>query len=196
MTKYLTILLAASLLFSSCKLFKKDRQETVEVPAPVPPDEPKEIVVIDAPDPVDDTVPYVEDLKEKMKKASFSLSYERTPCFGRCPVFTFSIDSDGSCLYHGKNFVDNIGWYEGKLDESQLLAIYTIIEEISYFELEDKYDALISDLPATITNVTIGEKTKRVYDRYHGPDNLQDLYEELDLMIANVELKASSEQKQ
>jgi len=121
---------------------------------------------------------------------SLLVSYSRTPCFGMCPVFDCMIFKSGYAIYRGRNFVNHIGYYHTRMDKAALHNIPAIAERIGYFGLEDAYDnPHVTDLPS-VTTVLVGPKgRKTVMRRYGGPKQLEELYQELDILIQQAEWK-------
>lgn len=111
------------------------------------------------------------------------LYYERTACFGTCPVYKFTLNHDGSCTYEGINFVDRIGQYRGMVSDSTAFSrIRSAAEQLDYFNLEESYDdSLVMDLPSTYTMLD----GKPVLKRMGGP-NLKPLYDAIDAVIEEV----------
>jgi hypothetical protein len=109
--------------------------------------------------------------------------YERTHCFGTCPVFRFTASSDGACAYEGINFVDRIGKHIGSVEPAKVQAIAALANAMNYFSLDTLYDdQYLMDLPAVITII----EGKTVVNRYRGPD-LKALYASLDALIEEVQ---------
>ena len=61
--------------------------------------------------------------------------------------------------------------------------------KIGYFSMDDKYvsrknadgtETVVTDLPATETSITIGKKTKSIYNYFGGPDALKELERKID----------------
>lgn len=112
------------------------------------------------------------------------LFYERTPCFGMCPSFNLTVYSNGKATYEGKNFVDNIGFYQSQWDATALQNIMTAAEKINYFSLADRYDQQgVTDLPTVRTRLLKDGNLKEVANRYKGPKELQSLYQVIDDQI-------------
>ena len=120
-----------------------------------------------------------KNLTEKFfleQKESFKFSMERTPCFGKCPIYTIKITDDGSVEFEGKKFVEPQGVETFKLNAEDLALLKKKLIEINYLGLEDKYDTeYISDLPSTITVLYRGlVEEKKVINRHNGPAKLKE----------------------
>jgi len=149
----------------------------------------KEQMKTDAADRVEETV-VTSDTKEEMDQPdttlspdSLYMSYERTPCFGRCPIFKIRLYKSGYVTYEGINFVDNMGYYDAKATDKQVKLIRDQIAESGYADWENSYDNnMISDLPAQVYSVEVDGQQKRVVARYNVPAEVK----ELGLFIENV----------
>ncbi len=120
---------------------------------------------------------------------SLWVTYERTPCFGTCPVFKFSMYSDGTARYEGKNFVDRMGSYEGRIPKDAFDRIFSTAERLGYYNLEKSYDnVMVTDLPACYTDI-MGKDGKRkfVNNRYQGPAEIREIYTLLDEIMESIE---------
>ena len=110
------------------------------------------------------------------KKANTSeieliISLQRTACFGTCPVYKIEIFSDGSGIYTGTRFVENIGITEFTLSETQINIILTQAESINFTNMQKEYSEPISDLPTTFIQI----KDKRIRDYVGAPKTLKNL---------------------
>jgi Domain of unknown function (DUF6438) len=123
------------------------------------------------------------------KPVNTTITLERTMCFGTCPVYNLTIHGDGSVTYQGQAFVRVKGTVETKIERSKVEKLVRKFEEIGYFELKEKYTTIrnpdgtkysFTDLPTTITSITIGDKYKRVGDYLGAPPRLRELEKEID----------------
>ena len=110
------------------------------------------------------------------KKANTSeieliISLQRTACFGTCPIYKIEIFSDGSGIYTGTRFVENIGVTKFSLSETQLNLILTKAEAIGFTNMKEEYSEPISDLPTTFIQI----KDKRIRDYTGAPKTLKNL---------------------
>lgn len=168
MTRYLLIGLGFFLLSAGCQ--RKAAEVVVQEPEPV-----SDHLAIEEEE--------VTDIPQVMDPVVY---YERTHCFGTCPVFTFTMTSSGKCTYEGRNFVDMIGVYEADAGNQAIDRIIEAAEAVNYFGLQDSYDdPMVMDLPASITRIN----GKEVMKRMGGPD-LRSLYSVLDELIEELEWTA------
>ena len=111
-----------------------------------------------------------------IKKANTSeieliISLQRTACFGTCPIYKIEILSDGSGIYTGTRFVENIGITEFSLSKTQLSLILTQAEAIGFTNMKGEYSEPISDLPTTFIQI----KDKKIRDYTGAPKTLKNL---------------------
>lgn len=114
-----------------------------------------------------------DELQQPPVKENIFLTMERTPCFGQCPSFKFTIFNTGMVIYEGFNFVKKEGKYKSKLTRDQLNEIIEQIESKKIFNLQDKYDAKITDIPSCILYINLNGKKKKIYDRHGAPNELK-----------------------
>lgn len=124
---------------------------------------------------------------------------ERTPCFGRCPVYEVSITPSGEVTFIGKHFVEMQGTYKAQVSEFFLDQIADYARKINYFEMEEKYDSEVTDLPATTTTLWLNGQMHSVYNRMGAPQELiafEKYVEEMIFEIEGWEIVEMTEQRQ
>jgi len=143
-------------------------------------------------------VPVVEEKIEtpanvtKTKSSSVDSLFafmERTPCYGRCPIYKMWIYKSGYTLYEGINFVEREGVWTTQLSKEDLEQIANKGKEIGYFNLDDEYDSPITDIPATITTLNIDGRKKTVRDRHNAPASLRDFEKLIDAVVEKKQWK-------
>jgi len=148
-------------------------------------------VVVDETPVVKDTV--VVMVEPAPPKDSLVVSFERTPCFGRCPVFKIKVYESGFATYEGLNFAEKIGLYSYRFNQDDLQKIYQMAESIDYFNLDSDYnDPLISDLPSAISKITLNDKSHRIRATRGMPKSLNDFHENLGVMLNEKDWKPYS----
>lgn len=122
-------------------------------------------------------------------KESLFLTMERTPCFGKCPSYKITIFNTGNVVYEGFNFTEKEGKYTKKLTQKQLTEIQSQIEVIGLFELKDKYDSQITDIPSVHLYVVYKGNKKKILDRVGGPNELKQFEKLIDFLVIDDDLK-------
>ena len=118
---------------------------------------------------------------------------QRTPCFGRCPVYTLTVFKDGRVEYFGKRNTPREGRYESKVSESVLKDLMTMAKDFGFFSLNNTYDKeAIIDLPSTITSVRNENGLKTVVNRFDGPKELRSFEKAFDSLFEGIEWKPIS----
>lgn len=115
-----------------------------------------------------------------------TITLERTPCFGTCPAYTVRIMSDGRVEYEGRRFVRVVGKATATIPLESVQELVRQFDRIGYFELKDKYTAMITDLPTTTTSIRKGARFKQIVDYYGAPPALKDLERRIDEAAGSV----------
>jgi len=99
------------------------------------------------------------------------ISLQRGACYGTCPIYKIQIYTDGSGIYTGTRFVENIGVIVFSLSENQINLILTQAEAIGFKNMKEEYSEPISDLPTTFIQI----KDKKIRDYVGAPSELRKL---------------------
>lgn len=98
-----------------------------------------------------------------------TVTLERTPCFGTCPVYALTLTSDGRVVFEGRRFVDSIGTFTAHIAASAFDALLHQFDEQQFFTLDDRYvmgekncQPYATDAPTAISSITARGQTKRV----------------------------------
>jgi hypothetical protein len=106
----------------------------------------------------------------------WGFTYDRQPCFGKCPWDSFTIYADGSVLYIGTRDVERIGSYKGRLPQTKATALQNKLSELGFFKWDDKYDNNITDLPSLQLRYMARDGfTKSVFIRGEEPTGTESL---------------------
>ncbi len=119
---------------------------------------------------------------------SLFASLRRTSCYGTCPIYKLRIYKGGFVLYKGKKFnrqktYPETGWYRTTLSQRNIEAIQDSAQQIGFFDLNDRYDAQIADVAATITFLKWDGRQKEIYHQMKGPDRLTDFEKYIDNLL-------------
>jgi hypothetical protein len=98
-----------------------------------------------------------------------AITLERTPCFGRCPVYTVAITKSGLVRYEGKRFVADSGADTARIAPEAVRSLLAELDRGGFFGLEDRYVSgapacgpYATDLPSAITSADNGDVSKQI----------------------------------
>jgi len=136
----------------------------------------------EVPDSQPDTV--VVMMEPQSEEDSLAVYFEKTPCFGRCPVFKIHVYDSGFATYEGLNFAELMGLYSYRFSKKDLEKIYEMARAIDYFQLKSSYDdPRISDLPSVISRINWDGQSHEVTARSGVPAELRAFHENLGVML-------------
>lgn len=127
------------------------------------------------------------------KEVKLMAKINRTPCFGKCPVFTIELFDNGIVKYNGIAFVDKKGIFTAKVTPEFIAKIQSKALSIKYLSLENKYPiapVVIADLPTTTTFIRIGEEGKQITDNFDAPRDLIDFENWLEHQFEKLDWQA------
>lgn len=118
------------------------------------------------------------DLQEETPLVSLS----RGACFGRCPIYDFTVYESGIARFVGERFTPKLGTWIRRLSDTEMKRLRTQLEETNLWQYAPSYPSRLSDAPLiTITQYEgDAQKTVRGKDGRPAPVlTLQDLLERM-----------------
>ncbi|UTW61206.1 hypothetical protein KFE98_14440 [bacterium SCSIO 12741] len=105
-----------------------------------------------------------------------AFSLEKTPCFGRCPVYKLTVYNNGTATFKGVANIERRGTYTClDCNSDQAEFILDEAKKMGFHKMEDRYDPGVKDLPETIITVYKGKKGKSVVNVMDAPEELKRL---------------------
>jgi Domain of unknown function (DUF6438) len=132
---------------------------------------------------VANTTPKTIETQPTLVKESIFIKMERTPCLGKCPGYTITIFNTGNVVYVGRDFTEKIGKHTAKLTKEELEKLKFKIKAIDLFNLKDKYDQPITDIPSCQLYVQLDNQKKKILDRVGGPKELREFENLIDTIV-------------
>ncbi len=127
------------------------------------------------------------DARHPEKNGALVLSMERTPCFGRCPIYQVKLYENGLLIYDAQKFTDTTGCFYRVLSKQQLNQIKNRFAAAGFFSMANTYPEDVktpTDLPSCIVYFSDGKKDKTVTDkRWKTPEALTSLELQIDSLI-------------
>ncbi len=137
-----------------------------------------------------DTIVMVKEVPAETKD-SLAFYFEKTPCFGKCPVFKVNVYESGFATFEGINFTERLGLYSVRLTQADLEGIYNDALAANYFEQDSVYDnPYISDLPTTYSQINYNGKSHAIMARTNLPKALADFHNDLSVTLQEKDWKA------
>jgi Domain of unknown function (DUF6438) len=110
---------------------------------------------------------------EAVAVAGPAVSLERTPCFGRCPVYGISVLPSGVVSYEGRANVRVVGTATSRISPDRVQALLLELERAGYFTFANRYALseptclrYSTDSPSAISSATFRGRTKRIEHDY------------------------------
>jgi hypothetical protein len=124
-----------------------------------------------------------------------TVTFERTPCFGTCPVYKVTVMGDGVVRFDGTRNVDSVGTYNGRISAAAVVDLRRAFEDAKYWTLASKYDqstcpAYGTDAARILTSIITPTQSKSIeHDLGCGgqaPAQLADLYRRFDTIVGTA----------
>jgi hypothetical protein len=129
-----------------------------------------------------------------------TITFERTPCFGTCPVYRVTVSSGsgsgsggGTVRFVGTQNVDSMGTFTATLDAARMAALARAFDDAGYYALDSRYTdgqancrEYGTDAQRILTSITTPTRTKSIeHDLGCAgvPTRLADLYRRFDEII-------------
>ena len=78
--------------------------------------------------------------KKETAKENTIITYELTPCFGKCPVLIMTIDAQANMInYFGRMNTEKMGKYTKPYATDSINVLIQEFEKAKFFQMEDKY---------------------------------------------------------
>ena len=111
--------------------------------------------------------------EEANKYSKVMITYQTTPCFGRCAIYTLTINGETkTATYLGTQNTEKIGTYTKPVTEKELEALVKAFQDAKFNSLNDEYLGNITDFPIKIITYTDNGQTKKIKERSGAPEEL------------------------
>ena len=119
--------------------------------------------------------------------STVNIVYQTTPCFGRCPTYTMTINGTSKQMsFVGTANTDKIGTFTKAISDAELTNLVAEFEKAKFFSLDNEYLGHIVDFPSKYITYSHNGLNKKIQDRSGGPEAIHILEKVLE-EIANSE---------
>jgi len=99
------------------------------------------------------------DVKNLDKNGKVIVQFARQACFGKCPIYNFSIYENGLLVYNGERFVEKEGTFYQLLPKSVVKDLISEFEKSSFSTFAEKYP-VDNTSPADLSSVELSYRNK------------------------------------
>jgi hypothetical protein len=115
------------------------------------------------------SVSQADNTNQIKERSELSLSMIRNGCYGRCPIYDLSIQSDGKVLFEGRFWTEIKGKATDKITEEQFEQLISEIEKANFFSLKNNYNydsnncpTIATDFPSVKLHIKLDGKEKTI----------------------------------
>ncbi len=105
--------------------------------------------------------------KVNLNKDEIRFSLEKGACFGKCPIYSLTINQAGYATFEGKAHTDKLGIYGKQISDDHFKSLEKTFASSNFESFPEKFASQIADLP---TN-TIGYHNGEVYREISGKED-------------------------
>ncbi|MBK8389597.1 MAG: hypothetical protein IPL23_10115 [Saprospiraceae bacterium] len=110
-------------------------------------------------------------------------SIQRGPCFGKCPVYSMQVYTDGRLVYEGTRFAKKLGTYHKTLTATELKELDKVIKSANFFTFDSIYESEIPDLSGITIYHSNGKEQKSVFGKENRPPALMQIQYALERIV-------------
>ncbi len=104
-----------------------------------------------------------------------AIQLKKDPCFGVCPVYTFTLDGTGKASFNGVRNVSKLGSWKRQLTPEATNSLFEAFERSNFQQFQDEYTSQVTDLPTTWVTYKTASFEKTIKDYFGAPEALKNL---------------------
>jgi len=93
-----------------------------------------------------------------------SISIKTSQCFGRCPIFSITVHSDGAADYNAIKYNEETGEFAGQVPQEDLNLLTGLLKYINPQKLKNSYSVNWTDYQTATTTIEFNDKEIQVKD--------------------------------
>lgn len=110
---------------------------------------------------------------EELNDTAVIVRLNKSACYGECPIFSFELRKNGTANFLGRGFVEYMGKHNIQLKPSDYLVVFQKAEEVDFYDLDEVYDASVTDVPSSIIYLNNGMDNHQTTLRFDIPKKAQ-----------------------
>lgn len=100
------------------------------------------------------------------------------------PSYSLELYPDGKAVLNGRKNMEQLGNHSKNIGSERVDLLIKAFEKAKFFDFEDEYTAMITDLPTTYITYTSKGVSKRIRDYHGAPEELKALEKLLEDIVA------------
>ena len=93
-----------------------------------------------------------------------SFSINSGSCLGNCPSFDINFNNDETSIWHGYAYTNKMGKWKGKISSSSFNAISSLLVEMSYWCIENKFTTNFLEGQIITTSIVWKNNLGNIYE--------------------------------
>lgn len=112
------------------------------------------------------------------------VTFERTACYGRCPVYRLTVHGTGEVEWIGERFVAREGTHRWTISPDKVERLWDAFAKADFLALNDGYTFVsVTDAPGCVTSIELEDGRFKKVDHYHGDDTAPETLYRLENLI-------------
>ena len=116
-----------------------------------------------------------------------SIGIKKSQCFGRCPVFEFTVDQSGAMTYNGKMNVEKMGVWKGQMSKTSLFNLWKYFEAQDTKDLKSLYNSGAMDTPKSTLMIERKDSTQKIIGDFALPEQVKGIIGYMDSLSRTLD---------
>ncbi len=113
------------------------------------------------------------------------VAMEKSPCFGRCPVYSMKVYQNGVASYDGKQFSELEGLHVKRISNAALSELKSTLADANLFRFQDAYRSRLPDLQSVKITYYTEDRYKSIIGKDGRPEPVLKIQELLEEIVEN-----------
>ncbi len=111
------------------------------------------------------------------------ITFQKTACYGKCPVYSLEIFENGLIKFIGEKNIDKIGKYKKTISKKEIKELINSFVNVNFFDFKDEYTSKKTDLPTTYISFSYNGNYKKIRDYSDAPKELRKLEKSIEDIV-------------
>jgi len=136
----------------------------------------------------DNPAPETIEKSVQVPSGPLSLGIKRSQCFGKCPVFEFTVNRAGEMTYTGKMHVEKLGVWKGQMPTESRDALWQYFSEQQTKDLKALYNSGAMDTPKSSLMIERKDSMQRIAGDFSMPKRVTAIIDYIDSLSNSFDM--------